>query len=72
MKNVRFVSSHGQQEVSAISVGLVFQNGEEKTVTDEQAAVLLTNADFSEVPAAPVASGFSRLSYADASVNEEG
>lgn len=68
MKVVRFTSSHGQQEVSAVAAGVVFLNGEEKTVTDEQAAVLLTNADFSEVTAPPVSSGFSRVSYtADAS-----
>lgn len=51
MKAIQFVSLFGQDEVDATDVGLTFKNKEIKTVTDEQAAILLSNPNFKEARA---------------------
>jgi hypothetical protein len=53
MKTIKFVSTCGQQDVAFPSVGIEFKNGQEILVSDEQAAVLLTNPQCSIVDAAP-------------------
>src|ERR1700676_2546623 len=50
MKKIRFESMHGMQEVRIPAVGeMIFQNGETKEVSDQDAAVLLSNPQFVDV-----------------------
>lgn len=58
MRRVQFVSLHGTSEVDVPDVRLGFKNGDIKSVTDEQAAILLTNPNFVAVDEAPSAPSY--------------
>ena len=62
MRQVKFVSLYGQDECSII--GRVFKDGEAKDVTDEDAAIILSNPNFQDVTVSkPAASSFAKSDF---------
>lgn len=51
MKQIICKTVYGQDEISVPAVSATFNDGETYTVSDESAALLLSNPNFSEVPA---------------------
>ncbi len=63
MKKVQCVPVHGQTELSVVDLGTagIWQSQEVKELTDEQALIILTNPNFTEVVSTPVASEQKRV-----------
>lgn len=68
MKTIQYKSLHGLQHVLVPVVGLEFDNGESKPVTDEQAEILLRNngnGEFFDVSAPAVRAAISQPAPAE-------